>query len=161
MPRGGARVGAGRKPKGTPRVLGLDGLPKWPSRVPLPPALAPEEKAELLQPPDDLPEHIRECWKELAPHAIEQRTLTPATEAGFVELCIRLSNVRAMDKRIAHLGIQSQDALPYLKERRGQAAQLGISLKDFKLTAFGKPATSEKPKPAANPWEAIASGQGR
>lgn len=162
MPRGGRRAGAGRKPKGHDRgvLLGMDGT-RRDVEVRLPPAVAPEVRQGLLEPPKDLPDLVKVCWRELAASAIEERTLVPATAAGFVELCIRLANVRALDARIAHVGVATQDSLPYLKERRGQAAQLATSLKDFKLSAFGKPATQDKPKPAANPWGAVAPAQAR
>ena len=136
-------------------VLGMDGSRRGAGSE-LPPAIPAEVRAGLLEPARHLPEPVKACWRELAPRAIEERTLVPATEAGFVELCLRLANVRALDSRIELLGIGTQDSLPYLKERRGQSAQLATSLKDFKLSAFGKPATSDKPKPAANPWAALA-----
>lgn len=159
MPRGGYRAGSGRKPGSRPNggiVLGMDGGRYRPSSTRLPPALSEEERAGLQEPPAELPEPVKACWRELAGWALAERTLTPATEPGFVELCWRLANVRAIDQRIELLGIATQDALPYLKERRGQASQLGASLKDFKLTAFGRPATSDKPKAAVNPFAGIA-----
>jgi hypothetical protein len=122
----------------------------------LPPALSTEERVGLSEPPADLAEAPATCWRIWAPKALAERTLTPATEAGFRELCLRMANVQALDARIALLGIATQDSLPYLKERRGQAAQMAASLKDFKLSAFGKPATSEKPKPAVNPFAHLA-----
>lgn len=156
MPRGGRRPGAGRKPKtGGATVLRMDGTPHA-GAPDLPPAVGPAERASLLTPPKDLSAAAKTCWRQWAPRALDELTLTPSTEAGFRELCIRMANVRAIDRRIARLGIASQDALPYLRERRGQAAQLNTSLKDFKLSAFGKPATSEKPKPtAANPFTQV------
>ncbi len=158
MPSGGRRIGAGRKPK-QPNggvVLGLDGVRRV-RGAELPPAVPPEVREALLEPPADLPEAAKACWRVWAPKVLEERTLTPATEAGFRELCVRMAIVQALDDRIAVLGIATQDALPYLKERRGQGGQLAVALKDFKLTAFGKPATSEKPKPAANPFAALGS----
>lgn len=128
-------------------VLGMDGTRR---QADLPPAVPPEQRAGLLEPPGGLSEAAQGCWRAWAPKALDERTLTPATEAGFRELCIRMANVQAIDDRIALLGIGTQDSLPYLKERRGQSSQLASSLKDFKLSAFGKPATSEKPMPAAN-----------
>jgi hypothetical protein len=160
VPRGGHRVGAGRKPRPKAAVvLDMDGIRREPASD-LPPAASPEERAGLLDPPPGTLDVVKACWRELAPKAIAERTLVPSTEAGFLELCIRMANVRALDDRIQLLGIGTQDSLPYLKERRGQAAQMASSLKDFKLSAFGKPATSDKPKPAANPWGAIAGKAG-
>jgi hypothetical protein len=123
----------------------------------LPPAVSSSERDELLTPPVDLSERARSCWTLWAPQAVERRTLTLATAFGFRELCEKAATVTALRDRIALLGAATQDALPYLKECRGQAQALNVSLKEFKLTAFGKPETSEKPKPAANPFAALGS----
>lgn len=159
MGRGGYRPGAGRKPKPKGVVLGLDGnrrAAKMSSA--LPPPVTPTERVGLLEPPEELSGPAKACWRTWAPHAIEERTLTPATEAGFRELCIRMANVHELDARIVQLGTASQEALPYLRERRGQAAQLNVSLKDFKLSAFGKPATAETAPPAKGGSEWAAFG---
>jgi len=158
MPRGGRRVGAGRKPGQKGIVLGMNGARRdSPPPPELPPAISEPERDGLLEPPVDLPEGPKACWRKWAPQAIEARTLTPATEPGFRELCLRMFNVLELDKKTAHLGIASQEALPYLRERRGQAAQLNVSLKDFKLTGFGKPATTETPNVGANEWAAFGA----
>jgi hypothetical protein len=157
MPRGGRRPGAGRKP-GRPKggvVLGMDGS-RQVRGAELPPAVPVEVRAGLMEPPGDLVEAARVCWRAWAEFALSERTLTPATAAGFRHLCIQMAVVQALDDRIAVLGVATQDALPYLAARRGQAIQLAASLKDFKLTAFGKPATSEKPMKAANPFGQVA-----
>ena len=136
-------------------MLDLDGK-RRPPKTELPPAVSEVEREGLLEPPKDLPDGARLCWRAWAPPALEERTLTPATEAGFREMCIRMSIVQELDKRIALLGVGTQDSLPYLRERRGQASQLNGSLKDFKLSAFGKPATAETPAPlhGATEWGA-------
>jgi hypothetical protein len=156
MPRGGRRAGAGRKPKDrTGIVLGMDGSRRTVTSD-LPPAITAEERASLLDPPADLSAAERKHWKRLAPLAIARDTLVPATEAGFSELCARMAQVEAFDAKVALVGWDTLDALPFQKERRSWAKDLNSSLKDFKLTAFGKPETSGKPKPAANPWGAFA-----
>ena len=162
MPRGGRRPGAGRKPgAGKGIVLDLDGK-RRPPKNELPPAVSNTERESLLEPPTDLSDGAKVCWRAWAPQALEERTLTPATEPGFREMCIRMSIVQELDKRIALLGIGTQDSLPYLRERRGQASQLSASLKDFKLSAFGKPATAETPAPmhGANEWGAAFGPKG-
>lgn len=156
MPRGGARPGSGRKPG--PRagvVLGMDGS-RQVRGAELPPAVPLEVRAGLLEPPSDLAEAARVCWRAWAGLALGERTLTPATAAGFRHLCIQMAVVQALDDRIAVLGVATVDALPYLTARRGQAIQLAASLKDFKLTAFGKPAVADKPKKAVNPFTQVA-----
>lgn len=156
MARGGRRAGAGRKP-GPPKavVLGLDGV-RRPGRVDLPPAASAEERESLLEPPTLLSEDARAGWEAYAATAISLNTLHSSTVAGFIEFCERWAYVQALDERIRYLGRATQEALPYLRERKSAAALLGQSLKDFKLTAFGKPVTSEKPKVAANPWAQVA-----
>ena len=153
MSRGGFRPGSGRKPDSVKIgvVLGMETR----RRVALPTALPLEVQVGLLEPPADLGEIQRECWRQWAPLAIAERTLTPATEAGFRELCSRMAIMQALDARLALLGIGTQDAVPYLRVRQGQSSLLGQSLKDFKLSAFGRPVTSDKPQ-AANPWAAIS-----
>lgn len=149
MPSGGRRIGAGRKPK----ILQLaDGRVRM---APLPPAVGADVRAQLLQPPLWLTPGAALCWAQWAPQALAERTLTPATVAGFGELCTRMALVQALDVLINAFGVQALAALPYLRERRAQGAQLNVSLKDFKLSAFGKPATTEKPAGAANPFAAV------
>jgi hypothetical protein len=99
---------------------------------------------------------VATCWRELAPKAIERRTLTSVEIPGFTELCARLAQVRALDERIAQLGPASQEALPYLRERRGFGVLLNANLKDFKLTAFGKAVVADTPKVASNPFAQVA-----
>jgi hypothetical protein len=136
----------------------MDGSRREPPVPDLPPVSAVDREG-LLEPPVDLSDQAKACWRSWAPQALEERTLGPSTEPGFRELCIRMSIVQELDARIALLGVGTQDSLPYLRERRGQASQLNASLKDFKLSAFGKPAIAETPAPAAggNEWAAFGS----
>jgi hypothetical protein len=155
MGRGGRRAGAGRKPGSTRgTVLRMDGT-RQPTGPELPPAVPVDAQASLREPPADLLAAAQPCWRAWVDLALAERTLTPATVPGFRELCLRMAAVQALDTRIAELGIATTEALPYQRERRGWAGQLAVSLKDFKLTAFGKPATSDKPKAAANPWAQV------
>ena len=139
-------------------VLRMDGTRRSLGRAEsLPPGLAPEEQEQLALPPKQLSRAAAKWWRELAPHALTERTLTPATAAGFGELCVRYTIVDSLDRKIRQLKVGSVESLPYLKERARHAAQLSASLKDFKLCAFGKPATADRPKAPANPWAQIAS----
>jgi len=155
MGRGGRRVGAGRKPKDRKGiVLSMAGN----RREELPPALTPEERDSLRDPPPELSPAEKKHWRRLAPLAMDRDTLVPATEAGFRELCARMAQVEAFDAKIALVGCDTLDALPFQKERRSWARDLNTSLKDFKLTAFGKPETSGKPKAAPNAFAAAFGG---
>ena len=76
MKRGGIRVGAGRKPH---RIRLLQPAVETAGAV---------GASELsVAPPDDLPAEHREFWQRYAPLAIEKRTLTAHTVAGFRLLC--------------------------------------------------------------------------
>ncbi len=158
MPRGGRRVGAGRKPALQPSgiVLGMNGQRRQAS-TPTAPAVSGDEREALLQAPDDLPELARHCWLTYAGHAVAERTLTPATAAGFRQCCQQWAYVAEIDARIQHLGAATQDAQPYLMQYIRLSQRLDASLARFKLTAFGKPVTTDKPKPAANPWAQVAA----
>lgn len=144
MAKGGARIGAGRKPGRSLAVV----VGKF--------AGAPAEPDPgLLEPPAELPAEAAACWRRFAPSAVERRTLIAAKVHGFRELCIRQAYIAALDEKIGHLGVASREALPYLETRRKLAVLLSSSLKEFDLTSFGKPATSEKPAKAANPFAAV------
>lgn len=164
MPKGGRRAGAGRKPgaawagRGRSVVLGMDGQRKAPRRSEeLPPAVSGEVKEGLLAAPYWLSEGAKGCWERWAGEAIAERTLTPATAAGFTLMCQRADYVAKLGVRIDTLGADTQDAVPYLNIYSNMSQKLETSLARFKLTAFGKPATSDKPKAAANPWGEVAA----
>ncbi len=155
MARGGARPGSGRKPG--PRkavVLGMNGGRRV-RGAELPPSVSQDERTQLLTAPVGLSEAVRTCWAEHAPKALAERTLTISTAVGFRECCQQLVYIHELDARIQTLGAATKEAEPYLKAYVRLAQRLDASLKSFKLTAFGKPATSEKPKPAANPFAAF------
>lgn len=165
MPRGGARAGAGRKPTRKKRavVLGLDG-----SRLPdgaIPPQLPPSPSAEaaveiesLAIAPKKLPKDQAGFWNTYAPSAIEQGTLTPATVAGFRELCEQWAFKEKLAAAIRRKGAATLDAQSDLRAYVRLAQRVDSSLARFKLTSFGKavetiPIPKQKP---ANPWAQVA-----
>lgn len=156
MPRGGSRVGAGRKPKAKAIVLGMDGARRIASEVNV---ATPEADAiDLAVPPADLPEAQHAFWRRYAPAALEQRTLAPSTVAGFRELCERFVLKETLAARIASfkLGAASKSADPLLRQYVKLAQRVEASLKEFKLTAFGKPVLAMTPTHrAANPWSEV------
>lgn len=160
MPRGGRRVGAGRKPgKKQAVVLGMDGARR--GDFVLPPAMqasvSPDPVGDsLVEPPADLSDAIKAVWRALAPLAIEQRTLTASKVPGFRDLCLRWVYCADFDARIWEFGGPSRhEAEPLVKRLEKWRPMLGNSLKEFKLTAFGKPDTAEKTKVAVNPWTKV------
>jgi hypothetical protein len=109
----------------------------------------------LLESPADLSVEAQSVWLKWAALALAERTLTPATAAGFRELCQQSGLLAVTLARIQLLGPASKEADPYLKTYIKLAQRLDGSLARFKLTAFGKPATSDKPKAAANIWAQV------
>lgn len=110
----------------------------------------------LREPPAELVGAGAEFWRLWAGHAITERTLSPATAAGFRELCEQAALTAAIHAKIQKLKPDNKKADPYLKTYIKLSQRLDASLARFKLTAFGKPAVSDKPKPAANPWAQVA-----
>lgn len=86
-----------------------------------------------------------------ASKAIERGTLVPGTVRGFRELCERMAIKAELFTLIK--GPNGADAL----KRWEKASQLvNVSLKEFRLTAFGKPEkTAAAPAPALNPFAAV------
>jgi hypothetical protein len=92
----------------------------------------------------------QKAWLRLAQTAIERGTLVPGTVEGFTELCTRVAQCEALD-RMTGVG-DLLDGLAILRERRGWGTLLGSSLKDFKLTAFGKPEVALQAPASTNPF---------
>lgn len=110
-------------------------------------------RAELVEPPADLtPAPAQAYWRTWAPHACDERTLTPSTAAGFRELCQQAAYLQMLAKRIEHLGPDTKEAAAYWKPYTSLAQRVDSSLARFKLTAFGKPAAAEQKKAAVNPF---------
>ena len=156
MPRGGRRAGAGRKP----------GVKRWnvvpmvgaraavPSSQPDVPVADPEG---LLMPPTDLGPAEQEVWRDLAPHAIRERTLVSSRVPGFMQLCRQWVYCQELDARIRVLGITSSEADRLLRHFDKWEKALSASMGNFSIRSFGKPAAPEKPKAAANPWGAFGA----
>lgn len=152
MPKGGARTGAGRKPRQTAVVLGMNGARLPPSA----PVLAPIDDA-LAVPPADLPPKMRPFWSTWAPLALSQGTLTRATMPGMRELCELATFKQAVERRIRRIGAAAPEAQSLLRNYLKLSQRLDAAMARFKLTAFGKPeAAALVKKPAVNPWAAVA-----
>lgn len=153
---GGARVGAGRKP-GTKRavLLGMDG-----SRLERPPTpeVTSVPDASLAQPPKRISAAQRRVWRDLAPFALAQRTLTAATAPGFAQVCKLMALQDRLERRLYKLGPEMEAADEILARYLKLTKDLDPLLKNFKLTAFGKPETAAAPAQteAANPWAQVA-----
>jgi hypothetical protein len=161
MPRGGARVGAGRKPKARKAVvLGMDGQrllgePGSPGSPWVAPVVGDDP---LLAPPADLPPAQQDFWRIYAPYAIEQRTLVAATVAGFRELCEQFALKQTIARGIQRLGAGSSKAEGRMRNYVKLAQRLDATLARFKLTGFGKPVDAGGARKAGtSPWAQVAS----
>lgn len=105
MPRGGARPGAGRKPKS--RVLTMPGASRHAAK---PPATGPSaEDRKLVSPPKHLPLAERNVWRRLAPLAIENGTLKAPSVPGFEFLCELVILHKQLRKTIDKEGWQVEE----------------------------------------------------
>lgn len=156
MPRGGPRIGAGRKPKGWNegrKVVGMDG------RAFSPPPPVPPDASGLAEPPEGMTEKQATLWRQLAPHAIAQLTLTPATRAGFRELVEQLAMKQALADEIDRIGAAHPASGDALRHYVKLAQRADGTLARFRLTGSGKPEAAAKPKSSANPFAAMAAGK--
>lgn len=144
---GGARPGAGRKPKtaferevtGNPGHRGKVLPGPGTGQVPVVPAL---DEAEA---PDDLTMDERRVWLELAPHAMAARTLTPGTSLAFRVLCRNVVLERALACDVEARGGSNH---------RGMIQRVDAELLRFSLSPCGKAIYQAEPdaKPV-NPLE--------
>ena len=168
MPRGGARTGAGRKPK--------EDRPRRPQRPPNVVAIdggrAGEETVSGI-PPKDLPEDQQEFWRRNAPRAIAAGTLTPQSIEAFLLLCELDAEKRAtkstldkdgrtyLDVTVDGSGQEhsSLKAHPLTTSYRQLAQRVEGLLARFGLAPFGKPIAGSRAKSSTvSPWAAIAAG---
>jgi len=97
-----------------------------------------------VDPPADLTSEERQFWDSLAPHARENRTLTPATAWSFRVLC-------------RNLVLEHQLACSEKKggtDHRGILQRVDAELLRFNLSPCGKPIYEvEHPQAPANPLD--------
>lgn len=139
MARGGRRPGSGRKPKAT-HLRGIDGGASHSSRPASTPSAPPAvEPAAVSMPACVTDPAVVAIWDELAPLALEQRTLTPATVRTFALLC-RLTVLEAT------LGAAEAGSAAH----RGVLQRLSALQLQFLLAPCGKP-LFEPAKPVEQP----------
>lgn len=127
MPRGGKRVGAGRKPK--PRNgngLGARVLTSASFAAPLPPVPVEIEEFDA---PDTLSFEARAVWMKQAPHAFRRGTLTRAEALSFERYC----EVVVLERNEAKSSGMSG------ANHRGLLRQINAYELQFMLTGAGKP----------------------
>jgi Phage terminase, small subunit len=142
--RGGARTGAGRKPKRQPladdsNLVVFDG----------------GKAGDVSKtPPVDLPEDQRPFWQQYAPLAMERRTLTPHTVPAFRQLCELEAMKAKITRQLNEDGLTSGKVTtdvtsgeqhleikphPLLRAFSSITKDIKGLLKDFALCSFGKP----------------------
>ena len=158
MARGGARVGAGRKPK-TARILDLHGGRERGIKR------AQPFEAVPVAVPGALEASVAAVWSELAPHATTAGTLIPGTATAFQRLCQAIVKHAKMDAQVERDGYtylkvtidgSGQEhtevkAHPLIGKAQTLDNQIRAWFKDFGINPFGKPLA--QPAKAEDPFE--------
>jgi len=139
---GGARPGAGR-PRKTPADAWLSGNAgkRGPRAVEKPEAAA-KGASDLVGEPKGLTNEEREVWRALAPHALQEGTLTAGTAAAFLWLCRSVLLERKL--ATAPLAVGGPD-------HRGMMQRVEGLMARFRLVPDGKPIAA-KPKEDGDEW---------
>lgn len=141
---GGARVGAGKKPRSRPfSIVGGKDEQKPPT--------PPQGPQDLSVPPDDLPAAQQQFWRECAPLAIERLTLTDATVPAFRLLC------ELHAKKVLVGTMVDKGALGGMRIFLQLSKHVETLMARFCLAPFGKPLKTEEELavPVDNPWKVI------
>jgi hypothetical protein len=145
VPRGGRRVGAGRKPKNrTANVL------QHPSSAVRPPSTNEASAVEEFDAPNDLAADERLIWLKQAPFAFANRTLTRATALAFERYC-KLVVLERNEAKSSGMGGPNH---------RGLVKQINALELQFLLAPAGKamPGSDRSATPAADPDDAFFGG---
>ena len=151
-------MGAGRKPKNPVTFVAIDGGAK----------LTPESE-RLLEPPDGLPPDQVPYWREYAPLAVRQRTLTEQTVPSFKLLCELEAEKRATKETIDRDGRtyikcvvdgagnehQELKAHPLKRDYASLAKDVDRLMARFKLAPFGKPEMGTAPRTTVEQSKAV------
>lgn len=158
MPRGGSRVGSGRKPKENVKPFA-------------PVVHRGGADAGLAAVPDDLPDDQVDFWRRYASLAVEQGTLTTHTVPSFRLLCEQDAIRQKRALRIADEGEtyikctidgsgsehKEYKAHPLTGPHDRAAKHVEALMARFKLAPFGKPEIPHRKKTTqASPWARVA-----
>lgn len=159
MGHGGRRPGAGAKPRigrKQQKTVVLDITNG--QRIEAVSTIVVSGDDPLLQPPTDLglSDAAMDAWRRFAPYALAERTLIASRTPGFAKLCEEWAFCAAFEKRIREIGVAASESNHLVKQWNDCKKQLKSSFADFNLKSFGKPATVDKTKPAANPFSKLA-----
>ncbi len=171
MAKGGARVGAGRKPKkgkGT-NVLPMPGVQAPTTDT----AASAAARAVLLEPSTLLPEDEQEIYRRLAPLAVQNGMLTAETVPGLehlAEVCVTYRKLRKIlddegwqitvyEEVDGHQFPMEQKRHPLWPQVQAFAIRRELGLRSFGLLANGKPMSAPDAPAASDPWSARATRQ--
>lgn len=90
--------------------------------------------------PKDAPAEVAAVWRQLAPHAIAERTLEARTVTAFLMLC---QNV-VLERKLAAAPLACAGA-----DHRGMMARVEMGMTRFRLIPDGKPVVAAEP---ADEW---------
>lgn len=135
-PKGGRRIGAGRKPDPNSKrqrrlaaqAAGARVL-THPSAPPVVPTTNTPSPIEEFDAPDDLSADERAIWLKQAPHAFRMRTLTRATALAFERYC----KVVILERK------ESESSGRGGSNHRGLLRQINAYETQFMLCPIGKP----------------------
>lgn len=145
MPRGGRRIGAGRKPK----IVKGNSVPASAAQVRQSvPTTNDDSPIEEFDAPNDLARDEREVWLKQAPHAFKARTLTRGTALAFERYC----KVVALERK------EAQSSGVGGANHRGMLKLIRDYEKDFKLVPSGQPMAEPMPAPQMDEDEAFFGG---
>lgn len=163
---GGSRIGAGRPAKSRLQKW-LDGNAGKRGQKAAKPVSSP---LRSLSPPEDLPSAQKTVWLELAPHAANERTLTPATANAFRDLCeaivVRDTLLARIEKdgwtflkvSVDGAGVEHQEikAHPLIARWQGLMQRVETGKLRFRLIANGKELVPvEEPKDEWQEFETV------
>ena len=143
MPRGGRRIGAGRKPKPRDEFGRILNHPSVPTTN-YPPAAVEEFDA-----PDSLTADERKVWMSQAPFAFKAGTLTRASALSFERYC-RVVVLEQYEAKSSGVGGANH---------RGLLKQIDAYELHFLLTPAGRPMPGIE-KPAGQPESKLAKFRG-
>lgn len=170
MAKGGARVGAGRKPKDKGKLLGMPGVTHAAPATPEDAAA----RAQLLEPSPVLPEDEQEVYRRLAPLALQNGMLTAETVPGLehlAEVCVTYRRLRKIlddegwqitlyetDEQ-GHKFPLEQKRHPLWPQLQAFAIRREQGLRSFGLLANGKPLAPPEAAASGDPWAERARRQ--
>lgn len=148
MPRGGRRIGAGRKPKPKDSNTLSARVLNHPSSSGVVPTTDGPGEIEEFDAPNDLGLDERHVWLKQAPHAFKNRTLTRSTALSFERYC-KVVVLERNEAKSSGVGGPNH---------RGLLRQINAYELQFMLTPAGKPVIKSASVPVQDADDAFFGG---